>query len=69
MYVYATATTIVGPGRVRIYEGEVWAADDPVVKAHPDLFSDTPSKLRRTAPAPVETASAAPGEKRRTRAR
>jgi hypothetical protein len=23
-------------------EGEVWAADDPLVLTHPGLFSDTP---------------------------
>lgn len=74
MYVYALSTTIaVTPDgdKVRVHEGEVWAADDPLVKASPKLFGKTPSKVRRTAPEkeqPVEQATAAPGEKRRTRA-
>ena len=71
MYAYAKSTTIIGHqgGRVRLYEGEVWAANDPVVVDHPEFFSDKPTKLRRTAPgaAPVETATAVPGEKRTTR--
>ena len=46
--------------------GEAWAADDPFVATRPDLFSDVPPSIRRTAPAPapVETASKAPGERR-----
>jgi len=49
-----------------LVEGEVWAADDPFVVARPDLFTDSPPVIRRTAPAPapVETASKAPGERR-----
>lgn len=69
-YVYASATTILAHEgeKVRIYEGEVWAGSDPVVLANPSLFSAKPTKLRRTTPeAPVETATAAPGEKRSTR--
>jgi len=44
----------------------VWASDDPFVIARPDLFTDSPPVIRRTAPAPapVETASKAPGERR-----
>ena len=51
---------------VHIVEGEVWAADDPLVLARPDLFTDSPPVIRRTAPAPapIETASKAPGERR-----
>lgn len=67
MYVYANETTITASptgGVVRIKRGEAWAADDPLVKARPGLFSNEPPTVRRTA-APVEQATAAPGEKRR----
>jgi uncharacterized Fe-S cluster protein YjdI len=71
MYAYAKSTTIIAHEgeKVRLYEGEVWSAADPVVKGHPELFADKPTKLRRTVPeaAPVETATAVPGEKRTTR--
>lgn len=52
---------------VRIGHGEPWAANDPFVKAHPDLFSSDcpPNAVRRTvAEALVETATKAPGERR-----
>lgn len=50
---------------VRLNEGEAWAKDDPFVKARPELFSDAPLKVRRTAePAPVETATRTPGERK-----
>lgn len=52
--------------------GDVWAADDPYVKAHPEYFGDVPeSKIHRSAPAAakpqppkVERATRAPGERR-----
>lgn len=72
--VYATATcataTADGIGIV-LREGDVWAADDPAVLAHPGLFSDTPPAPnfpRRTVRA-VEQATAAPGERRNVGAR
>ena len=44
-YVYATGTcgtaTADGIGIV-LREGDVWAADDPLVLARPGLFADTP---------------------------
>lgn len=51
---------------INMTEGEVWAADDPFVLARPDLFTDSPPLIRRTAPAPapIEAASKAPGERR-----
>lgn len=67
MYVYALASMVVANpagGTVRIREGDVWAADDPLVKARPALFSRTPVAVHRTV-SPVEQATAAPGEKRR----
>lgn len=77
--VYATATTHVGlehGASILVGKGTHWPADDPVVKAHPDLFSfDARYGLVFTvkpdgfdAPTdPVETAAAAPGERRNTR--
>lgn len=80
-HVFARSKAIVGHdgGTVRLYENEVWSADDPVVKANPEQFSAEPVTVRRSpgsiAPAvedvtfdqPVEAATATPGEKRRTR--
>lgn len=53
-----------------IPKGSHWPADDPIVKAHPDVFSEDPrwGMLYSTEPAgydaPVEQATAAPGERR-----
>ena len=54
---------------IRVSAGEPWAADDPFVKAKPDLFGMIPNKIRRTIDAPpvVEQASKAPGAKRTTK--
>ena len=46
-------------------KGEAWYVDDPIVRAHPSLFTDVPTVIRG-APAPVEQATAAPGELRNT---
>lgn len=72
--VYATATVALGTadgGHVVIRSGEHWPADDPIVTAHPDLFSADPRTglSYSTTPqdpqeAPVETVTARPGEKR-----
>lgn len=62
MVVFARVSASVGD--IIIREGEAWASDDPIVKHHPDLFSDMPAKVRRTV-APVEDATAEPGERRR----
>ena len=72
MYVFAKASTSVhfGGGIVRINESQVWPADDPFVRAHPELFTDTPHLLSSTVDPrgevrrPVEAATKAPGEKR-----
>lgn len=68
--VFANCTTWIANGH--LIQDEAWDADDPVVKARPDLFNDEPSVVRGVRKAPVEdgveTATAAPGEKRtRTR--
>lgn len=74
--VFATFSTWVTP-TVHINRGEAWDSDDPVVRSHPDWFTDSPDEFaRRTAdagaqaPEPVvEQATAAPGERRMTAAR
>lgn len=72
VYVYATANcgTTTGDGlSVNLREGDVWAADDPLVKLRPGLFSETPPAPfpRRTVAAPVvEQATRNPGERRNT---
>jgi hypothetical protein len=75
--VYATGSTQVTTpdgGRYNVRRGEYWPADDPVVKAaKPGVFSADPlmGGLRthngRPPEAPVEQATAGPGEKRTTR--
>lgn len=55
-------------GTVVVTKNEAWWADDPFVKAHPDLFDDVPPDVRGAAPE-VEAATKAPGEKRGTRRR
>jgi len=74
--VYATTTTMVvtpGGGQLRVDKGSHWPATDPVVAAHPGLFStDARYGLNfSTEPegygAPVEQATAAPGERRNVR--
>ena len=74
--VYAKSSQPVdlgGAGRVQVRKGTHWPADDPAVVAHPELFSTDPRwGLWYTVEpdgydAPVETASAAPGEKRSVR--
>lgn len=65
VFVKESVTTIIGAGKLRLSKDEAWEADDPVVKARPDLFVDRPVVVRSSVAAPVvESASAAPGEKR-----
>lgn len=66
--VYAKSTTsVTNAGGViyRLEAGQAWSADDPIVKTHPTLFADSPLKAR-TSRGWVETATAAPGEKRKS---
>lgn len=69
MYVYCLSTCAVQwQGRVlHLDKGIPWRADDPFVKARPDMFSRTPPITGATVESPVETVTAAPGEKRRLR--
>lgn len=62
MVVFSRVSASVGA--VILRKGEVWAADDPFVRQHRDLFTDEPPRVRRTV-APVEQATAEPGERRR----
>jgi hypothetical protein len=72
--VYAVETAQIPTqtcGVVLVHKGEHWPASDPVVKAAPTLFSrDSRYGLRYSAEPPgyndppVETATAAPGERR-----
>jgi hypothetical protein len=69
MYVYPTSNMVVGydGGRVHLNTDQVWAGDDPFVKARPELFTSIPANvLRTTAPVVIEQATAAPGEVRKT---
>jgi hypothetical protein len=69
LYVYALETCTVGfNGRVlNVTRGLPWRADDPFVKARPELFSRKPPITQSTVDAPVERATQVPGEKRRAR--
>lgn len=75
--VFATFSTWVTP-TIHVNKGEAWDADDPVVRSHPDWFTDTPPDVRTSGsevydaasanmaapPSQVERATAEPGEKR-----
>jgi hypothetical protein len=69
--VYATFSTWVTP-TVQVEKGQIWDANDPVVRSHPDWFTADPSAFARksvnevftAANATSESMSAAPGEKR-----
>jgi hypothetical protein len=59
-------TSFVGGAALTVIEGDLFAADDPIVKKHPKLFG--PVALRRSVPEQrVEQATAGPGEKRGAR--
>lgn len=72
---FARATTSLRlPGDkypTTVREGSAWWADHPAVLANPELFADEPQIVlpRNWTPkeAPVEQATAAPGEKRGSR--
>ena len=73
MYVWSKAATAVrwNGGIVRLSLNQVWVADDPFVVSHPDLFTAAPPMASTTVDPrgvivrPVESATKAPGEKRR----
>lgn len=52
----------------QLIRGTAWDAEDPLVKEHPEHFSEHPVIVFRSRPireAEVERATAAPGERRR----
>jgi hypothetical protein len=73
--VYATQTCSVAMphgGQMLVSEGSHWPADDPLVQAHQDLFTEDPSAGLMYSQKPVEAvaveqATAAPGERRQVR--
>jgi len=74
--VYAMGTDFVplpGGSRVRVQKGTHWPANDPAVLTRPELFSSDPRwGMQYTSEpegydAPIETATATPGERRNTR--
>ena len=66
--VYAKSSTAVGGphgGVWRLTPGQPWSADDPVVKANPNAFTELPERVMTSrGEVLVEQATAAPGEKR-----
>jgi hypothetical protein len=71
--VYATSTTSITDASglaFTLHRGEVWDADDPLVKLKPQFFSETPVIARVSQGEGwevVEQATAAPGERRKIR--
>lgn len=64
----SSTTVFLGTQRVHINQGTAWAAKSPAVTAHPELFTADPKyalglDLEPPASAPVESKTAAPGEK------
>jgi hypothetical protein len=73
-YAQVTCVTSADGMLVNLTAGEAWDADDPFVKARPDLFANQPPFVRRfegglVQSFVVEEASAAPGERRATKRR
>jgi hypothetical protein len=66
-YVVVVASAHVG-GKY-IVKNEVWHAGDPFVKAHPTWFSSDLGSIAKGSAPVVESATAAPGEKRTVRAK
>jgi hypothetical protein len=72
--VYAKSTTSITNDAglsFTLHRGEVWSADDPLVKSRPHFFSDVPVVARVSQDQGfvevIEQATAAPGERRKTR--
>lgn len=71
-FVKQSVSTLINGQRVRLTLDDPWRDDDPVVKAAPQFFNDEPSNVqtslgRQSTEAPVEQATAAPGERRATK--
>jgi hypothetical protein len=70
--VYAMDSAVVAMpdgSQVHVRKDSTWPADDPVVTQVPRLFSGDPRGVVHTSDGlpPVETATAAPGERRNVR--
>jgi len=48
VFVNRSAAVEVNDIPVSIVEGDAWEAGDPVVKAYPSLFSDTPNTVKHS---------------------
>lgn len=71
-YVYAAATVFVAdprsPGEtMMLHENEPYATDEMIVIARPDLFVSEPPRAQRANQPPIESTTAAPGERRNAR--
>lgn len=70
-HVFARTNCVVAweGGQTSLVEGQVWDADAELVAARPDLFTEEPPKVhgRREGGRRIESATRAPGERRRTR--
>lgn len=53
---------------IMLIQGEAWNADDPFVRENPQHFTDNEDRPIRGSGRSVEAATAAPGERRTTRA-
>ncbi len=64
-----TCKVFLSDGRAaQIHAGQAWDTKSQVVKERPEMFDDDPPVIHGgVADAPVETATAAPGEKRATK--
>jgi len=75
--VYAKSTVVLAHAgqRIPVRAGEAWDGNDPLVAQYPNEFTPAPRAVRVTTnpqgwdEAPVEAATATPGEKRQTRRR
>ena len=70
MFKFCTSACVVGwQGQTfHLSTNTVWRADDPFVKAHPDLFADSPERVESSGgiiTRGIEQATAAPGERRK----
>lgn len=69
MFKFCRASTVIGwrGQTITLRANSVWPADDPLVKAHPEWFADSPEVVESSTGAvyrSVEDAVARPGEKR-----
>lgn len=68
-YMYPTGVMVVryNGGRVHLNPSQQWDADDPFVRARPELFREGTQVTRSPGFEPVEQATRAPGERRNVR--